>query len=191
MAILLSGLGDDGRRSRWNFCTHVQIPQTKVARTAPKTNLYYKTNRALALPRSKFRRANPTSDPSLEFCFFLSRKRREPFGGQPRQGCAAGKVYGKWSHQPIDECYKKMSFTLRVKRILSCHGRTGLFFLLTAKETKLPARNFFIQVSSWARSVPSQKIDHAGLRAERRNGGLALLGSDSDRHSCYKSKSAS
>ena len=65
------------------------------------------------------------------------------------------------------------------------------FFLLTAKETKLPARNFFIQVSSWAWSVPSQKIDHAGLRAERRNGGLALLGSDSDRHSCYKSKSAS
>ena len=29
--------------------------------------------------------------------------------------------------------------------------------------------------------MPSQKIDHAGLRAERRNGGLALLGSDSDR----------
>ena len=28
--------------------------------------------------------------------------------------------------------------------------------------------------------MPSQKIDHAGLRAERRNGGLALLGSDSD-----------
>jgi len=62
------------------------------------------------------------------------------------------------------------------------------FFLLTAKETKLPARNFFIQVSSWARSVPSQKIDHAGLRAERGNGGLALLGSDNDHHSCYKSK---
>ena len=58
------------------------------------------------------------------------------------------------------------------------------FFLLTAKETKLPARNFSVKVSSWARSVPSQKIDHAGLRAERRNGGLALLGSDSDRHSC-------
>ncbi|MDY0907711.1 hypothetical protein, partial [Pedobacter sp. CFBP9032] len=49
----------------------------------------------------------------------------------------------------------------------------------------------FIQVSSWARSVPSQKIDHAGLRAERRNGGLALLGSDSDRNSCYKSEFAS
>ena len=40
--------------------------------------------------------------------------------------------------------------------------------------------------------MPSQKIDHAGLRAERRNGGLALLDSDSDRRSCcYKSKSAS
>jgi len=37
----------------------------------------------------------------------------------------------------------------------------------------------------------SAGVDHAGLRAERRNGGLALLGSDSDRHSCYKSKSAS
>ena len=49
------------------------------------------------------------------------------------------------------------------------------FFLLTAKETKLPARNFFIQVSRWARSLPSEKIDHAGLRAERRNGGSALL----------------
>ena len=39
--------------------------------------------------------------------------------------------------------------------------------------------------------MPSQKIDHAGLRAERRNGGLALLGIDSDRHSYYKSKSES
>ena len=37
----------------------------KVARTAPKTNLHYKANRALALPPFKFRRANPTSDPSL------------------------------------------------------------------------------------------------------------------------------
>ena len=55
------------------------------------------------------------------------------------------------------------------------------FFLLTAKETKLPARNFFIQVSNWAWSVPSQKIDHAGLRAERRNGGLALPGGHGDR----------
>ncbi|MDY0906888.1 hypothetical protein [Pedobacter sp. CFBP9032] len=59
------------------------------------------------------------------------------------------------------------------------------FFLLTAKETKLPARNFFIQVSSWAGSVPSQKIDHAGQRAERRNGGLAFPGG----HSNYISSS--
>ncbi|MDY0907659.1 hypothetical protein SOM16_22220 [Pedobacter sp. CFBP9032] len=44
--------------------------QTKVARTAPETNLYYKTNRALALPPFKFRRANPTSDPSLD-CLVL------------------------------------------------------------------------------------------------------------------------
>ena len=62
------------------------------------------------------------------------------------------------------------------------------FFLLTAKETKLPARNFSIQVSERAWTMPSRKIDHAGLRAERSNSGLALLGSDSDRHSCSKSK---
>ena len=48
------------------------------------------------------------------------------------------------------------------------------FFLLTAKETKLPARNFSIQVSERAWTMPSRKIDHAGLRAERRNCGLAL-----------------
>ncbi|MDY0907832.1 hypothetical protein [Pedobacter sp. CFBP9032] len=65
------------------------------------------------------------------------------------------------------------------------------FFLLTAKETKLPARNFFIQVSERAWAMPSRKIGHAGLKAERRNGGLALLGSDTDRNSCYKSNSTS
>ena len=82
-----------------------------------------------------------------------------------------------------------MSFTLRVKKILSCPGRTGSLLWAT-KEAKLPARNFFFQVNSWARSVPPQKIDHAGLRAERRNGGLALLGRYSDRRSCYKSNEA-
>ncbi|WP_209437741.1 hypothetical protein, partial [Pedobacter petrophilus] len=59
-------------------------PQPKVARTALKTNPSYKPNRALALPFLKFRRANPTSDPSLDFCLFSSRKREKPFGGQPR-----------------------------------------------------------------------------------------------------------
>jgi len=29
MATSLSGLGNDGRRSRWNFCTNVQIPSTQ------------------------------------------------------------------------------------------------------------------------------------------------------------------
>ena len=74
------------------FASTFKYPLPKVARTALKTNPYYKANRALALPRSKFRRANPTSDPSLEFCFFLSRKRRKPFGGQPRQASAAEKT---------------------------------------------------------------------------------------------------
>jgi len=81
---------------------------------------------------------------------------------------------------------KKTLLRFELKRFY-CVLAGRAFFLLTAKETKLPARNFFIQVSSWARSVLSRKIDHAGLRAERRNGGLALLGSDSDRHSYYKS----
>ncbi len=49
------------------------------------------------------------------------------------------------------------------------------YFLLAPKETKVPARNFSMEVSRWAGSVPSRKIDHAGLRAERRNSGLALL----------------
>ena len=44
--------------------------QPKVARTALKTNLYYSATRALALPPFKFRRANPTSDPSLD-CLVL------------------------------------------------------------------------------------------------------------------------
>jgi len=59
---------------------------------APKTNLYYKANRALALPPFKFRRANPTSDPSLDFYLFPSRKREKPFGGQPRQAKRSGKT---------------------------------------------------------------------------------------------------
>ena len=78
----------------------------------------------------------------------------------------------------------KMSFTLRIKKILFCPGRTGSLLWAT-KEAKLPARNFFIQVSRKAWSVPSQKIDHAGLRAERRNGGLALWGGHSDRISRF------
>ena len=58
------------------FALTFKFPQPKVARTAPIINLYYKANRALALPPFKFRRANPTSDPSLDFCFFSSRKRK-------------------------------------------------------------------------------------------------------------------
>ena len=73
------------------FAPPFKSPQPKVARMALKINLLFKMNRALVLPPSKFRRANPTSDPSLEFCFFLSRKRREPFGGQPRQASAEEK----------------------------------------------------------------------------------------------------
>ena len=53
------------------FALTVQIsPQPKVGRTAPKTNLHYKSSRALALPPFKFQRANPTSDPSLD-CLVL------------------------------------------------------------------------------------------------------------------------
>ena len=52
------------------FALPFKYLKPKVARTAPKTNLYYKANRALALPPFKFRRANPTSDPSLD-CLVL------------------------------------------------------------------------------------------------------------------------
>ena len=41
---------------------------------------------------------------------------------------------------------RKMSFTLRVKRILSCPGRTGSLLWAT-KEAKLSARNFSVKVS--------------------------------------------
>ena len=49
------------------FAPTFKYLKSKVARTAPKTNLHYKANRALALPPFKFRRANPTSGPSLDF----------------------------------------------------------------------------------------------------------------------------
>jgi len=53
------------------FAPPFQIsPQPKVARMALKINLLFKMNRALALPPFKFRRANPTSDPSLD-CLVL------------------------------------------------------------------------------------------------------------------------
>jgi hypothetical protein len=35
------------------------------------------------------------------------------------------------------------------------------YFLLAPKETKVPARNFSMEVSRLAGSVPSRKIDHA------------------------------
>ena len=52
------------------FATTFKSPHPKVARTAPKINPLLKTNRALVLPPFKFRRANPTSDPSLD-CLVL------------------------------------------------------------------------------------------------------------------------
>ena len=63
------------------FAPTFKYLKAKVARTALKTNLLFNMNRALALTPFEFRRANPTSGPSLDFCFFLSRKRRKPFGG--------------------------------------------------------------------------------------------------------------
>jgi hypothetical protein len=42
-------------------------------------------------------------------------------------------------------------------RIGFCPGRTG-FFLLTTKETKLPAENFSIKVSGLALTVCSEKF---------------------------------
>ena len=53
----------------------------------------------------------------------------------------SGKLYGRWWHQLIYNATKKMSFTLRVKRILSRPGRTGSPLWAT-KEAKLPARNY-------------------------------------------------
>ena len=50
------------------FAPPFQIsPPNKVARTALKTNLLFNMNRALVLPLIKFRSANPTSGPSLDF----------------------------------------------------------------------------------------------------------------------------
>ncbi|MFW0717189.1 hypothetical protein [Pedobacter sp. N23S346] len=50
------------------------------------------------------------------------------------------------------------------------------YFLLAPKKTKVPARNLSVEVSGWAWSLPSRKIDHAGPKAERRNSDLALQG---------------
>ncbi|MDY0904354.1 hypothetical protein [Pedobacter sp. CFBP9032] len=74
-----------------------KYPLPKVARTAPQTNLYYKANRALALPRSKFRRANPTSDPSLDFfvTFLIKQKSKSPSAASRGKPSAAEKVYGR------------------------------------------------------------------------------------------------
>ena len=60
------------------FALTFKYLQPKVARMAPKTNLNYKTNRALALPPSKFRRANPTSDQALIFVSFHQGKEKSP-----------------------------------------------------------------------------------------------------------------
>jgi len=161
-------------------------PQPKAARPLPILH------RVLVLPKKSFNEFIQQQVQALIFLLlFWSSKKVKAL----RRLAEASQSSGERFQQvmtPADRwmLQKKISFTLQVKIFyLVLAGRA--FFLLTAKETKLPARNFFIQVSSWAGSVPSQKIDHAGLRAERRNGGLALLGSNSDRHSYYKSKSAS
>ncbi|MDY0903650.1 hypothetical protein [Pedobacter sp. CFBP9032] len=49
------------------------------------------------------------------------------------------------------------------------------YFLLAPKETRVPAHNFSMEVSRWGWVSANRKIDHASLRAERRNSGLALL----------------
>ncbi|MDY0907492.1 hypothetical protein [Pedobacter sp. CFBP9032] len=75
------------------FARTFKYLQPKVARTAPKTNHYYKTNRALALPPSKFRRANPTSDPSLDFfvTFLIKQKSKSPSAASRGKQSAAEK----------------------------------------------------------------------------------------------------
>ncbi|MFW0718832.1 hypothetical protein [Pedobacter sp. N23S346] len=62
------------------FAPPFKSPQPKVARMALKINLLFKMNRALALPPFKFRRANPTSDPSLDFfvTFLIKQKSKSP-----------------------------------------------------------------------------------------------------------------
>ena len=72
------------------FAPTFKSPQPKVARMALKTNLYYKANRALVLPPFIFRRANPTSDPSLDFfvTFLIKQKSKSPSAasrGKPAQ----------------------------------------------------------------------------------------------------------
>ena len=64
----------------------------KVALTALlKKNLYYKPNRALVLPPFKFRRANPTSVPSLD-CLLLIIKNKEDSPSAASQGKPSQRV---------------------------------------------------------------------------------------------------
>ena len=79
------------------FALMFKYLQPKVARTAPKTNLYYKANRALALPPFKFLRANPTSDPSLDFfvTFLIKQKSKSPSAASRGKPAQWEKVYGK------------------------------------------------------------------------------------------------
>ncbi|MDY0906652.1 hypothetical protein [Pedobacter sp. CFBP9032] len=72
------------------FAPTFKYLQPKVARTALKINPLLKKHRALVLPASKFRRANPTSDPSLDFfvTFLIKQKSKSPSAasrGKPAQ----------------------------------------------------------------------------------------------------------
>jgi len=72
------------------FVPMFKYPQPKVAQTALQKKLYYKPNRALVLPPFKFRRANPTSVPSLDcfVTFLIKQKSKSPSAasrGKPAQ----------------------------------------------------------------------------------------------------------
>ena len=79
---------------------------------------------------------------ALSFASFCQEKEESPSAASGGKPSVAEKVYGKWWHKPVDECYKKMSFTLRFKRILSCPGRTGLFSF-DSKRNKTAGSQFF------------------------------------------------
>jgi len=86
------------------FALTFKYLKPKVARTAPKINLYVRANRALALPPFKFRRANPTSGPSLDFfvTFLIKQKSKSPSAasrGKPPQ--REKKIFLSWPHGPF------------------------------------------------------------------------------------------
>ena len=83
-------------------------PQPKAARPLP---IFH---RVLVLPKQSFNEFIRHQVQALSFASFCQEKEESPSAASRGKAAQRGKVFSRWWHQPIDECYKK-KFLLRFR----------------------------------------------------------------------------